>query len=164
MKKLLLILFLSNLWLIGCTTHKEPGIEGYVVKKGDGRILVVASAPKDFSSTGGLAEFYNAIWFSNAPGKVKVGDKVQVWFDVVAESYPGQSEAEKVEILPEKKPKNADLTEAEAIRKALAPERISQYEVPAIKSVNYNEAADIWEVLVKQGDNDATVVINDKKG
>jgi Protein of unknown function (DUF3221) len=162
MKKLLVVLFLSSLWLVACTTHKDPGMEGYVVKIENGRILVVASKPKDFSSTGGLAEFYNAIWFSNAPEKVKVGDKVQVWFDVVAESYPGQSEAEKVEILAEKKPRNANLTKAEVIRKALAPEQINKHEIPAIKSILYNQKADIWEVLVKQGDTEVNIVIKDK--
>lgn len=163
MKKLLLVLFLSSLWLVGCTTHKDPGIEGYVVKKEDGRILVVASMPKDFSSIGGLSEFYNAIWFSSAPRKVKAGDHVQVWFDVVAESYPGQSAVEKVEILPGTKPKNADLTEAEAIRKALDTDTINQHEVPAIKSAKYDEISDSWEVLIKQGEAETKVRISDKK-
>jgi hypothetical protein len=162
MKKFLIIqLALLLFWLAGCTSHSEPGIEGYVVKKEQGRILVVDSNPEDYSSTGGLAEFYNAIWFSSAPGKVNVGDKVQVWYDVVAESYPGQSEAEKVEILPGKKPKNADLAESEAIRKAL--DVLRQPEVPAIKSVKFNEQYDYWEILIKQGEEETNVVIPDKK-
>jgi hypothetical protein len=163
MKKLLVVLFLSSLWLVACTTHKDPGMEGYVVKKENGRILVVASKPKDFSSTGGLAEFYNAIWFSNAPEKVKVGDKVKVWFDIVAESYPGQSQAEKVQILPETKPKNADLSEAEAVRKALVTDAINQQGVPAVKSVKYDEKLDSWDVLINQGEEETNVRIADKK-
>lgn len=160
MKKFLITL-LSLFWLAGCTSHSEPGIEGYVVKKEQDRILVVDSSPEDFSSTGGLAEFYNAIWFSSAPGKVKVGEKVQVWFDVVAESYPGQSEAEKFVIIPGKKPKNADLAESEAIRKAL--DVFSQLEVPVIKSVKFNEKYNHWEILIKQGEEETNVVIPDKK-
>lgn len=141
----------------------EPGIEGYVMKKEDGRMLVVSSVPKDFSSTGGMKEFYNAIWFSKAPGKVEIGDKVQVWFDIVAESYPGQSEALKVEIIPSKHPRGADLNEAEVIRLALKDERIDPLWVSAIKSIEYNAKSDVWNVVIKQNEEeDLKIQIEDK--
>lgn len=180
MKRLLSFLLLPVLcfMLVGCgkTTDSgdgdkvvngsdtDPGIEGYVVKKDDSRILVVSSVPKDFSSTGGMNEFYNAIWFSKAPEKVELGDKVQVWFDIVLESYPGQSEAMKVVIFPSKKPQGADLTEAEAIRIALGSGGIDPMGVPVIKDVKFNSQADSWDVIIRQNEQegDLKVVVPDK--
>ena len=75
-----------------------------------GRILVVDPVAQDFSDTGGIEEFYNAIWFSNAPQEVEPGNKVEVWFDIVAESYPGQSEALDIKIIQEEVPEGADLS------------------------------------------------------
>ncbi|MED3624697.1 YobA family protein [Neobacillus thermocopriae] len=161
MKKLPISFFLLCLWLTGCTTHSKPGIEGYVVKKESGRILVVASESEDFSSTGGLKEFYPAIWFSHASNKADVGDKVQIWFDVVMESYPGQAEAEKVLVLPSKKPKNADLTESDAIRKALTSKELNLPNIPAIQSTSYHSKTDVWEVVIHSGESEVTVQISD---
>ncbi|WP_374718307.1 YobA family protein [Neobacillus sp.] len=161
MKKLPFSFLLLCLWLIGCTTHSKPGIEGYVVKKESGRILVVASESEDFSSTDGLKEFYPAIWFSHASNKADVGDKVQIWFDVVMESYPGQAEAEKVSVLPSKKPKDADLTESDAIRKALASKEFILSNVPAVKSVTYQSKTDHWEITIHSGESEVMVQIKD---
>lgn len=64
--------------MVGCTNPvDEPGMTGYVVKKEGGRILVVDSNPQDFSSTGGVEEFYNAIWFSKTPMSIEVGLQVR---------------------------------------------------------------------------------------
>ncbi|MCD4839223.1 YobA family protein [Neobacillus sedimentimangrovi] len=161
MKKLPFSFLLLCLWLTGCTTHSKPGIEGYVVKKESGRILVVASKSEDFSSTGGLKEFYPAIWFSHASNKADIGDKVQIWFDVVMESYPGQAEAEKVLVLPSKKPKDADLTESDAIRKALASKEFILSNVPAVKSVTYQSKTDHWEITIHSGESEVMVQIKD---
>jgi hypothetical protein len=145
--------------LVGCSSafslrsganpeQSEPGIQGYIVKIENGRFLVVSSVPKDFSSTGGAKEFYNAIWFSNAPNNIQIGHQVKVWFDNVNESYPGQSKAVKLSILPNRKPERADLTEAEAVRRALAQQ--SHWNVPVIRSVTYDEYEDAWTILVKE--------------
>lgn len=139
----------------------EPGIEGYIVKKEGSRILVVDSEPQDFSSTGGLKEFYNAIWFSNAPENVEIGEKVQVWFDVVMESYPGQSEAKKVLVLPNVKPEGADLSEAEAIREALTSPQINTNEVTVIKAAKYDAKSDVWDIHLKQGEEEFHVQVDD---
>lgn len=124
-----------------------PGIEGYVVDIEDGRFLVVSPVPKDFSSMGGIKEFYDAIWFSNTPIDIQMDQKVQVWFDAVATSYPGQSGAQKVSILQSNKPNNANLTEAEAIKKALEIEGNNGY--PVIKAVYYDEISDVWAITIK---------------
>ncbi|CAG7658823.1 DUF3221 domain-containing protein [Paenibacillus allorhizosphaerae] len=165
MRKSLFIVFLLmfSLLFFACnskTFKAEPGIEGYVVEIEDGRFLVVSPVPEDFSSTGGVEEFYNAIWFSNAPNKVQIGLKVQVWFEEVAISYPGQSDAKKVSFVPSNKPNNAKLTEAEAIRKALTIH--GNNKVPVIKSANYDAISDAWTIHIKQGEVESNVQIEDK--
>ncbi|QOR67868.1 YobA family protein [Cytobacillus suaedae] len=166
MRKFLFYLWivLLGVFLVGCGSsvgssggdgdskidHDPPGMEGYVISvKGD-RILVVEAKSQDFSSTGGEEEFYSAIWFSKAPDNMKVGQKVQVWFDIVAESYPGQSEAKKVVVLPSERPEGADLNEAEAIRKAFEAHASDFMGVTVIKKVTYQADTDIWEVVLKQ--------------
>lgn len=150
--------------LSGCsstTLIEEPGMEGYVVKKEGNRILVVDSVPKDYSSSGGVQEFYNAIWFSNAPAEATLGQKVKVWFDVVAESYPGQSEVKQIKILSSKQPDKADLNESEAISKALIAKVINENEIPIIKSAEYHVDKDMWNIEIKQGVESVVVKVGD---
>lgn len=142
-------------------TDNQPGIEGYVMAKQNGRILVVESTSRDYSATGGVSDFHNAIWFSNAPDDVDIGHNVQVWFDMVAESYPGQSSAERVELLHSVQPPNADLTEDEAIRRALARNDLISGEVVAILAVTYDADSDQWKVELKQGTEQVAVQVND---
>ena len=130
-----------------------PGMEGYVVAKENGRILVVDPVPLNFSETGGISEYYNAIWFSDAPEHAEVGHRVNVWFDAVAESYPGQSRATRTEVLTSPKPERADLSEAEAIRKAL-----EEHPTPwpaAIRHAEYDADADVWHVQIRFHEGDA---------
>jgi hypothetical protein len=157
---ILLVIFI-NISLLGCTI-RAPGIEGYITDIKDGKILVVDSINKDFSSTGGLEEFYNAIWFSNAPKGVKVGQKVQVWFDLVLTSYPGQSDAKKVVILSRKKPDKANLAEDETIRRALKLHHSEFKGVTVIKKVNYDMLSDTWNVIIKQDKDEFNVQVEDK--
>lgn len=161
------ILLLSGLSLFGCNSDTpaaaQPGIEGYVVGKTDDRILVVSSVPKDFSSSGGMKEFYNAIWFSKAPKDIEVGQKVHVWFSYVMESYPGQSTAEKVIVVPSTKPEQAKLTEPEVIRKALRTQGLNSTELSVIKAVDYIPEKDMWLVHIKQGEAEFNVEVTDKK-
>lgn len=140
----------------------EPGIIGYVVKKEGRQILVVNPVPQDFSSTGGVKEFYDAIWFSHSPRNVQIGQKVKVWFDFVATSYPGQSSAKRVLVLPSPKPDGANLSQAEAIRYALKTEGINNKSVPVIKTVNYNEQIDVWNIHIKQGEDELNIQVEDE--
>src|SRR5690554_5936266 len=101
MKKWIILLLGLSLLLTGCMGEPQAGEEnreeyssmvGYIMDiDSGGRILVVDPVAQDFSNTGGVDEFYNAIWFSDAPQEVELGERVEVWFDAVAESYPGQS-------------------------------------------------------------------------
>ncbi len=155
MKKIIISVFILALSVFpsGCSTGdvQQPpdgtaGIEGYVTAVEGGRILVVSSEAQDFSSTGGVDEFYNAIWFSNAPDSIKAGDFVKVWFDAVAESYPGQSEAIHVEVVQGQKPEGASLSQSEALNKAL---RIHDQGVYAVLSISYNQETDKWNIRLK---------------
>lgn len=142
--------------------NSPPGMEGYVMAINDGRILVVESVAKDFSSTGGVEEFYSAIWFSKAPDNMKIGQKVQVWFDIVAESYPGQSEAKKVVVLPSERPEGADLNESEAIRTAMEAHQSEYMGVTVVKQVTYSGDNDLWEVVVREEAEEFTIEVQDE--
>lgn len=140
---------------------EPPGMEGYVVKKDNGRILVVDPVPQDFSENGGMPEFYNAIWFSGAPAHAEVGRKVQVWFDAVAESYPGQSTAKRVNVLTSPKPAGADLTEAEAIRASLESR---DFPWPAaVKRAEYDANADAWTVTIHHEGDVQDIAVEDRR-
>ncbi|HYE66998.1 MAG TPA: YobA family protein [Anaerovoracaceae bacterium] len=129
---------------------KEPGMTGYVMGKENERILVVDPVSQDFSSTGGVNEFYDAIWFSNIPEEIKEGDKVKVWFDAVADSYPGQSEAIRIEVLPAPRPDGADLDESAAINKALHSGEITTSWPTVLKSIEYYKETDTWEIGIRE--------------
>lgn len=159
MKKLsrLALTFVISISLLGCNNEKDevpavtvekPGIEGYIVKTEENEILVVSSESKDYSSTGGVKDFYNAIWFSNVSKDVELGQKVQVWFKTIAESYPGKSQASKIVILPSKKPEGANLSDAEVIKQFFTTESdiIKGLSIPVIKAVLYDRKSDHWNI------------------
>lgn len=146
------LVLLFTISLLGCSSNNskgEAGITGYVMNKENDRILVVSSDAQDFSSNGGIDEFYNAIWFSKAPKDNIIGEKVMVWFDNVAESYPGQSEIKEIAIVPGKLPEGADLTEADALYEALASKDIDMNQILAVKSMEYNSQEDNWNIKLK---------------
>ena len=152
MKKwyLLMLLVLMAL-LVGCNSKNEnpdsQSMTGYVMDKEGERILIVDDDTQDFSSIGGVKEFYNAIWFSEAPSEIREGDFVEVWFDMVAESFPGQS-AIKIEVVKQEKPKGADLTKSEALHKLLTSDEIKK-DLYGVSSIKYNEKEDTWNIALK---------------
>ena len=161
------IVLLFAISLLGCSPSKdkkpegEPGIIGYVTAIENGRILVISTEAQDFSANGGVNEFYDAIWFSNVPKDIKLGDRVRVWYDMVAESYPGQSEALHVELFPRVKPEAANLTESDALHRALTSEELTTKEnTVVIKKIEYNLDYDQWEILLKSLWDDKTYDIN----
>jgi hypothetical protein len=168
-----LVLFLT-LSLLGCnqsnigvdgkkSPSEEPGIIGYVMNEENTGILVVSQVVQDFSATGGVEEFYNAIWFSNAPQDVEIGDKVKVWYDEVLESYPGQSEAKHVEVISSQKPNGANLTESEALYKTLTSKEVNRTEVAVVKFIEYNKQTDKWNIVLKEtwGDKIVNIEVED---
>lgn len=171
-----ILILLIGIGLIGCNSGmakepgiedapdngQTPGIEGYVLGKKGRSILVVGSVPKDFSGTGGVKEFYDAIWFSNAPKNVSIGQKVQVWYSFVQESYPGQSKADKVAVLPDIRPEGARLTEAKAIAQALSEQTGPKVGVPVIKGADYDQTSKMWRIVLRYGEDESPVQIEDK--
>lgn len=151
--------------LLGCSANDstvvkdDPGLVGYVMSKEGDRILVVSDKAQDFSSTGGIDEFYDAISFSKAPKDIKIGDKVKVWFDVVAESYPGQSEVKSIELIASQKTNGSDLSESEALNKALTSKEVEN-KVAAVKSIEYNAQQDKWNIKIKDISSDKTYELN----
>lgn len=128
-----------------------PNLEGYITKVENQRILVVSSNPKDFSSTGGVKEFYDAVWVTNVPKDVKVGQQVQVWFQggVALTSYPGQARSDKISFKTIEKPIKATLSEEQIINQA-----VNEYvniKIFVIKEVKYDEVTDKWQIRFKDG-------------
>lgn len=160
-KKLRFIFVLLAIFcLVGCKTQEgtipsdgskdpkeDPGMIGYVMQKEGEGILVVDPKAQDFSSTGGVREFYNAIWFSKAPKEINLGHHVKVWFDVVLESYPGQSEVKYIKIIEEIPPQGADLTPAQALNKVLSSEDIN--ELFTVHDINFDQEKGEWTIQLK---------------
>jgi hypothetical protein len=89
-------------------------------------------------------EFYDAVWITNIPLDLKVGQKVHVMFEgPIAESYPGQGSASNVNVSEIQKPEKADLTQDAVIRKALLNKDISTIKVLVIKEVSYDQKSDL---------------------
>ncbi|MGP4077256.1 DUF3221 domain-containing protein [Halobacillus sp. K22] len=75
MAKRFLFYVLALLFFVaGCSgvLKEKPYIEGYVTDKEDGRILVVSPEPKDANDNGN-ADFYDALWGSDAPDRIEIG-------------------------------------------------------------------------------------------
>lgn len=147
------------------TASVAPGIVGYVTDKENGRILVINPDPQDFSANGGVKEYYEAIWFSNASEDIDVGEKVRVWFGAVRESYPAQSDIERIEVVPGQKPEGANLTEPEAVYKALMSQEKHNGLFLVVTSVKYQQASHEWEVQLKeaQGEGIYNIKVEDEK-
>ncbi|WP_160847941.1 YobA family protein [Pontibacillus yanchengensis] len=127
----------------------EPDYKGYVMDKKEGSILVVGTEPKDYSKNGGDPEYYSALWGSNAPDRIEVGQQVEVWVDGgVQESYPGQAKIGDVRVVSQEIEENADLSEAEALRKAL--NKINSVEgIPVVKSIKFSEKTNSWAIEIQ---------------
>ncbi|WP_169907784.1 DUF3221 domain-containing protein [Priestia abyssalis] len=151
MKKIISVTLFSflSILLVGC--NGAPDTEGYVVKKEEGRILVVSSESEDFSSSGGLKEAYSAYWVSKVPEDVELGQKVRVWFSgPTTDSYPGGAGAKKVSVIKSKKPDGANLSDTQALRKALLNEKIDENEVIVVKRIKYDTKLDNWTIRLRE--------------
>jgi hypothetical protein len=122
----------------------------YVMNKKDNSILLVSTTRQDFSATGGVNEFYDAIWLSNVPGNIDIGQKVQFEVDgVVLQSYPGQAQAKNVSVLTVPKPEKAKLTTEEALKRALLSDQVEENGVMVLKSIRFNVQSAEWQINIK---------------
>ncbi|MFC4596916.1 YobA family protein [Cohnella hongkongensis] len=135
-------------------------ITGYIVEtKGTG-ILVTGSVRKDFSANGGASHYFDAVWFSDAGSGLEIGQKVRVWSTgEIAESYPGQGKAKRVEVLEPAKPDGAGMTEAEAIRRALEAAEVDEVMAPSVQAAEYDAANGVWRVEIAWNGKADTVVV-----
>ena len=136
----------------------------YVMNKKDNRILVVSTEKKDFSSTGGVKEYYDATWLSNITNEIKIGQQVQFEIDgMVLDSYPGQAKAKEVSVVPILKPEASRLSVDEAVNHALTSSEVDRNKVMVVISIRYYQESKVWEIDLKEtmGDREFTIRVND---
>lgn len=144
--------------LAGCTSENAdepadgPDITGYVMDKGGEGILVVSTEAKDYSGTGGIAEYYNAAWVGGAPDEIEMGDFVEILFDGgVNDSYPAQASAGEIEVVPGSTPEGATLSDTEALNKALTAEPFEN-EILTVHSIEFDADQSEWSIVLKNTD------------
>lgn len=137
----------------GTDEAKQTEIEGYVVEKASGTVLVT---PHPENKQPNLAPAY----FSNVPDTLKIGDLVKISYTIMMESYPGQAKAVDVKVLESHKPVGADLTEAEVLNKAILNNKLK---TPILSIFQYNKKTDKWSIVVEnvKGETKA-ITIEDK--
>ncbi|WP_181186083.1 DUF3221 domain-containing protein [Alkalicoccus urumqiensis] len=145
------ILLGTGIVLAGCSSEGEagpPSHTGYVTEIDGDRMLVVEEEPEDYSDTGGLETFYDAIWFEGTPEELLPGDFVHVWAEgAIAESYPGQGTAERASIIQPEEYSGAELDEQQALELALeetADDDASTHY--AVEDVTFEEG--LWTVTL----------------
>lgn len=142
MQRILLFLLFTFI-LTGCGTvtkdkgsePDQPAIEGYVTATETGRYLVVSNEP--FYLNESNPQFVDALWVSTEE-HLEIGDYVKVWADAIATSYPGQTGADRLEIIS--KSFGSVLTVKEVIE---AVADTLEYH-PIITNVNYDEKNNEW--------------------
>ncbi|MGM0843896.1 MAG: DUF3221 domain-containing protein [Bacillota bacterium] len=131
---------------------EEPGITGFVMDKEGQQILVVSTQAKDYSDNGGIKEYYDAVWASEAPNDVNVGEQVKISFDGGMDtSYPGQAAVGKLEVIPSSSPEGAALSEAEALNRALSQNKFENEILTAV-TISYEADKNEWSIILKNTD------------
>jgi len=148
MQRLILLFFVLLIVtsLVGCFNpiDKEPDITGYVVEKSNDNILVVSETSEDLRENGGVAEFYEMIWFSNSSNEINLGDKVDIWYNSVNQSYPAKATIKTFNIHEPDQPDDALLTESEVLEQVLSNLDIQPDQLFAIQSIQFNKSKQIW--------------------
>ncbi|MBW3114368.1 YobA family protein [Bacillus sp. MCCB 382] len=150
------------------TYTKNPSKEGeYVMSLGDKGMLLISAQSMDFSETEGEKEFYSATRykFPKASQKLHVGQRVNVEASgPIMESYPGQGTALYVDVLPEYKPDQADLSESKVVQLGIEKAEDDQnHHVLSIRDLSYNEKSDQWTIIFVRDKEVIEVVIPDEK-
>ncbi|WP_172195679.1 DUF3221 domain-containing protein [Saccharibacillus qingshengii] len=124
------------------------GMIGYVVKKEGSHILVVSPESRKLGPDMDNMDDYDATWFGRAPELIQVGMKVEAWAigGQVEESYPGQAGAERVDVLNDEPPQEADLSEAEAVRDAIGQLEPDEHSFAIVRDAEYRPGEDSWRI------------------
>jgi len=130
------------------------GFVGFVVKKENNQVLVTNPKVQDFSANGGEKYYYSAFWYTNVPSNIEIGQKVEVWVadGVKTTQYPGRDTAVDIAVIQIPQTDGANLTEEDAIRKALASKEVAaaNYSYPVIKEVKYDVSKSRWTIFITQ--------------
>jgi len=148
--KLIFLLIVVSTSLIACQGNldRDPDITGYVVEQTENNILVASESAIDLSSNGGVKNFYQMVWFSNPPKELGYGDKVEVWFDEIEESYPNRSTIVDYNILETDSPEGATLNETEVLNQVLSQHKTRPSELFAIHKTHYNNLNNTWKITL----------------
>ncbi|HHU20327.1 MAG TPA: DUF3221 domain-containing protein [Bacilli bacterium] len=146
----LIFLLIVSISLIGCQDNldRDPDITGYVVEQTENNILVASESAIDLSSNGGVRNFYQMVWFSNPPNELSYGDKVEVWFDEIEESYPNRSTIVDYNILEVDSPEGATLNETEVLNQVLSQHKTRPNELFAVHKTHYNNWNNTWMITL----------------
>lgn len=132
----------------------NDGFVGFVIKKENNQVLVTNPNVQDFSANGGEKYYYSASWYTNVPSNIEIGQKVEVWVADSAKTteYPGKDTAVDIAVIHTPHPDGANLTEEDAIRKALASKEVAaaNYSYPVIKEVKYDVSKSRWTIFITQ--------------
>ncbi|NBI28991.1 DUF3221 domain-containing protein [Chengkuizengella marina] len=160
--KFLSLMILILLTLSACSEemNNDKGlikvdIQGeFITKIENEKILVVSNIPQDFSSSGGVKEYYNATWLYNVESSdlktLKIGQKVEYTTKgLTMTTYPGSVELDEIKIVKMKSPTTTNLTVEEVIREAI--NRSPQIEVFILKDLTFDEDRQKWLVQFMDG-------------
>lgn len=134
-------LILLMLLLTGCSN-----IEGYIVDKEEGRILVVSPEATTYGDSNNSIDHYPAVWISTNDKKYELGQKVKAYYENIEESYPGQAKAERITSSKSTKPRKAGLSEKDVIQVLL--NNREDLLIPVIKEITYHSDGDYWDITV----------------
>ncbi|WP_432363406.1 DUF3221 domain-containing protein [Sporosarcina sp. UB5] len=125
---------------------------GFILSAGEGQIFVAGGTEG--------ATYYK---FPEAD-KLKVGQRVKVEASGgIMESYPAQGTAKFVEVMPNYKPVNAEISESEAVAKVLEMDDAkSEMGFVLIDDVTYDEKEMKWIFTVLKNEGEATVEVEDQ--
>ncbi|MGG3451806.1 DUF3221 domain-containing protein [Domibacillus aminovorans] len=154
----LVTFLLAAVLLSGCsensvTEPREPSSNEYYVASVQGnKFLAVLTEPYSGFEPNTDKEYYSATYYEypNA-SDLKAGQRVKIESShPVMESLPGQGIADSVEVLPEYKPKEADMSESEIVMKAIEMTKEQSDEINpiivGIKNIQYDDQSDMWKV------------------
>ncbi|UOQ45098.1 YobA family protein [Halobacillus salinarum] len=141
------ILFGMITLLAGCQTdakEESTPITGFVTDQKEDRILITESPSSKSNSNP------RAVWVAQVPEKEWEGYKVKVWLEgPVQESYPEQAEGGKVKKVDVSRNEETDLTQQEALKKALDLNQ-SAKEAFAVESISYQPELDRWKIALQK--------------
>lgn len=143
-----IVLLTASLMSCNNSIDREPDITGYVVEKSNENILVSSTTPEDLSENGGVSEFYQMIWFSNAPEDLSCGDKIDIWHNDIQESYPARSTIDHYDIYQADSPDGAMMNESEVLEQVLSQKEVQPNQLFAVRSTQFNKTNKTWLITL----------------